>query len=200
VLAGGRRAPDRGGPQRAQEFGQLPAAQQVTRDGGLGLRKGLGLANAARAREGRPAIADREDHFHILHRGQRTLREVRHKAVQAFHKADGAERASRAARRRGRIGGDRVSAVHRWWRQAGAAWGRWAAHERAFARLRGALGLWAAPGELNARARAQRAGRCKGQSPYSRLGLVLPGGSWWELLNMPPNQLRERLSELNQAA
>jgi hypothetical protein len=344
---GGRLAPDRGGPQWAQEFGQLPAAEQVTRDGGLGLRKGLELANAARAREGRPAIADQEDHFHILHRGRRALREVRRKAVRAFHKADGAERAVRAARRRGKIGGGRVSAVHRWWQQAEAAWDRWAAQERAFERLRAALLPWAPGGELNTRARAEaevraalaeltgpewsrlrsklvgpgvftfldrahgqlaalpvaaelreaavqaeglrrrpeglrgegpaaaalrgvllaaglvlslagpagaealalvrgvvggawrasslvegmnsvlrmqqarqrrltpglldlkrlywnahafRAGRRKGQSPYGRLGLVLPGGNWWDLLKMTPEHLRERLSELNQAA
>jgi hypothetical protein len=344
---GGRLAPDRGGPQWAQEFGQLPAAEQVTRDGGLGLRKGLELANAARAREGRPAIADQEDHFHILHRGRRALREVRRKAIRAYHKADKAERALRAARRRGRIGGGRVSAVHRWWEQAEAAWDRWAAQERAFERLRAALSPWAPGGELNTRARAEaevraalaeltgpewsrlraklagrqaftfldrahgqlaalpvaaglreaavqaeglrrcpaalrgeggraaalrgvllaaglvlwlagesgaravalvrgvvggawrssslvegvnsvlrmqqarqrrltqglldlkrlywnarafRAGRRKGQSPYGRLGLVLPGGSWWELLKMTPEQLGERLSRLNPAA
>jgi len=343
---GGRLAPDRGGPQWARELGQLPAAEQVTRDGGLGLRKGLELANAARAREGRPAIADQEDHFHILHRGRRALREVRRKAVKAFRKAERAERALRGARRRGRIGGGRVSAVNRWWRQAEAAWDRWAAQERAFERLRAALLPWAPAGELNTRARAEaevraalaeltgpewsrlrsklvgpraftfldrlhrrlaalpvdpavcqaavqaeglrrcpaalrgegaaaalrgvllaagvvlwlagesgaraaalvrealgelwrssslvegvnsvlrmqqarqrrltqglldlkrlywnahafRAGRRKGQSPYGRLGLVLPGGTWWDLLKMPPEQVRERLSELNPAA
>jgi hypothetical protein len=344
---GARLAPDRGGPQWAQEFGQLPAAEQVTRDGGQGLRKGLELANAARAREGRPAIADQEDHFHILHRGRRALREVRRKAIRAFRKADEAEKALRAARRRGKIGGGRASAVNRWWQEAEAAWDRWAAQERAFERLRAALSPWAPGGEPNTRARAEaeahaalaeltgpewsrlraklvgpqaftfldrlhrrlaalpvdpavraaavqaeglrrcpaalrgegakaaalrgvllaaglvlwrageagaravalvrgalgeswrasslvegmnsvlrmqqarqrrltpglldlkrlywnahafRAGRRKGQSPYGRLGVALPGGSWWDLLKMTPEQLGERLSELNQAA
>lgn len=45
-----------------------------------------------------------------------------------------------------------------------------------------------------------RAGRRKGQSPYGRLGVVLPKGSWWELLNLPPEQLRAQLSALNRAA
>jgi hypothetical protein len=45
-----------------------------------------------------------------------------------------------------------------------------------------------------------RAGRRKGQSPYSRLGVALPKGSWWELLKIPPEQLREQLSALKLAA
>ena len=44
------------------------------------------------------------------------------------------------------------------------------------------------------------AGRRKKQSPYGRLGLALPKCSWWELLKIPPEQLRQRLSALNPAA
>src|ERR671933_764602 len=45
---GGRLAPSRGGDEWAKEFRQLPAAEQVTRDGGQGLERGLALANAER--------------------------------------------------------------------------------------------------------------------------------------------------------
>jgi hypothetical protein len=44
------------------------------------------------------------------------------------------------------------------------------------------------------------AGKRKGQSPYGRLGLVLPPGSWWDLLRIPPDELRQQLSALNPAA
>jgi hypothetical protein len=44
------------------------------------------------------------------------------------------------------------------------------------------------------------AGRRKGQSPYGRLGLVLPTCSRWGLRHMPPEQLRQQLSALNPAA
>ena len=44
------------------------------------------------------------------------------------------------------------------------------------------------------------AGKRKGHSPYRRLGLKLPEGDWWELLNKPPEQLRQELSALNPAA
>jgi hypothetical protein len=39
-----------------------------------------------------------------------------------------------------------------------------------------------------------RTGKRKGQSPYQKLGITLPEGSWWELLNRPPEQLEQRLS------
>jgi hypothetical protein len=45
-----------------------------------------------------------------------------------------------------------------------------------------------------------RTGRRRGQSPYQRLGLVLPEGcGWWELLKMTPEQLGDQLSALNTA-
>jgi hypothetical protein len=44
------------------------------------------------------------------------------------------------------------------------------------------------------------AGKRKKSSPYGRLGLVLPPGSWWDLLQRPPEQLRQELSALNQAS
>ncbi len=37
-------------------------------------------------------------------------------------------------------------------------------------------------------------GRRRGQSPYELLGLRLPAGSWWDLLKMSPDQLRQELS------
>ena len=39
-----------------------------------------------------------------------------------------------------------------------------------------------------------RTGRRKGRSPYEILGLKLPASSWWELLNLPIDELRQRLS------
>jgi len=48
--------------------------------------------------------------------------------------------------------------------------------------------------------RVFRTGCRKGQSPYGRLGLALPPGSWWELIKKTPEQLRQQLSALNPAA
>jgi hypothetical protein len=45
-----------------------------------------------------------------------------------------------------------------------------------------------------------RTGRRKGKSPYQLLGLELPTWDWWELLKMPPEQLRQHLSAPRVAA
>jgi hypothetical protein len=45
-----------------------------------------------------------------------------------------------------------------------------------------------------------RAGKRHKTSPYGRLGLVLPPGGWWALLQLTPEQLEEQLSALNHAA
>jgi hypothetical protein len=344
---GGRLAADRDGRQWAQEFGQFPALEQVTRDGGQGLRHGLELVNRQRRAAGQAAVADQDDHFHLLHRARRALREVRAKATTALRRADQTQRALLRARRQGRSTGGLGRAAHDRWQQAEQAFDRWAAQEDAFGRLRAALRLFTPDGALNTRARAQadvhaaladltgpewvrarrrlvvpetftfldrvheqlaavplpaavkdklaraeglrrrpdllrrdgpkaaalrgvvlaaaglvaglgeagrqglgqvravlrgawrasslveglnsvlrmqqarqkrltqglldlkrlhwnthsfRAGKRKGQSPYQRLGLVLPDGSWWSLLKMTPEQLRQQLSELNPAA
>jgi hypothetical protein len=39
-----------------------------------------------------------------------------------------------------------------------------------------------------------RTGKRKGLSPYERLGLKIPKGTWWELLKLTPEQLRDKLS------
>jgi hypothetical protein len=41
-----------------------------------------------------------------------------------------------------------------------------------------------------------RAGKRKGSSPYRRMALVLPDGSWWALIKLTPEQLQEQLSAL----
>jgi hypothetical protein len=325
-------------------LGQLPQATQVSRDGGEGLRKGLALTNRRRVAQGQAAIADQEDHFHLLQRAWRALREVRHKATRALRRAEKAQKAFDRGRRHS---GALVLAMRRRWQQAEAAFDRWATQQDAFGQLRAALRPFTPAGELKTRTQAESAraaaletltgpewtraerrltlpqtftfldrvhtelealpvpadvrqavvqaeglrrqpaalreesqqgaalrgvvllsgllvsflgekgpeavqavrgvlaglwrasslveglnnvvrmqqarqkrltqglldlkrlhwnvhcfaaGRRKGQSPYERLGLVLPPGSWWELLNRPPEQLRLQMSALNPAA
>jgi hypothetical protein len=345
---GGRLAASRDGQEWAQDFRLLPAAEQVTRDGGQGLAKGLALVNAQRQHHGRPPIADQEDHFHLVHRGQRALTKVRQQAARALDTASKAQKPIDRARRGGvPLHGSEVRAAQRRWQQAEAAYDRWVAQEGAWQRLRAALRLFTPQGQLNTRARAEaevhtalaeltgpewqrvrtklagpetftfldrvheqlaalpvaadyvraavpaeglrrhpallrgedpsaaalrgvllaaglvlslageaseqtarlvrgvlgstwrasslveglnsvlrmqqarqkrltpglldlkrfywnlhefRAGRRKGQTPYGRLGVVLPPGRWWLLLKIPPEQLRQQLSALNAVA
>jgi hypothetical protein len=45
-----------------------------------------------------------------------------------------------------------------------------------------------------------RTGPRRRQTPYQRLGLRLPVEDWWQLLHIPPVQLREPLSAPKQAS
>ncbi len=152
---GGRLAASRDGDEWAKEFQALPAAEQVTRDGGQGLGKGLELVNDRRRQAGQAEVADQEDHFHILHRARRALHEVRAQAVRAFRKAEKAQARLTREQRRGKGGAGRGAAVARWWRAAEQAFDRWSAHERALERLRAGLRLFTADGELNTPQRAE---------------------------------------------
>jgi hypothetical protein len=154
---GGRLAESRDGDEWAKEFAQLPQAEQVTRDGGQGMEKGLALVNAQRAQAGQQEVADQEDHFHILHRARRGLREVKAKANRALKKAEQAQAALKRDRKKGKVPGvgGRASAVARLWRKAEAAFDRWSTHDRAFERLRAGLRLYTPDGQLNTPKRAE---------------------------------------------
>jgi hypothetical protein len=203
---GNRLAPSRDGPEWAQEFRRLPVAAQVTRDGGQGMEKGLKLVNAERRKAGQPEIADQEDHFHILQRGRRALHAVRHKAVQAFHRAEKAAAAARRDRRKGPLKPGRMSAVALRWRQAEQALDRWSAQERAFERLRSGLRLWTPEGELNTPARAEgevRAALAEMTGPeWSRLRTRLVGPKAFTFLERVQQQLAALpvAAELREAA
>ncbi len=57
-------------------------------DGGMGLRKGLLLANAERQQADRPLLRDQRDHFHIIHRARRARRGARRLAIQTLQRAE----------------------------------------------------------------------------------------------------------------
>jgi hypothetical protein len=152
---GGRLADSREGPEWAAEFGQLPHVEQVTRDGGQGLRNGLALVNAQRQRDGQARVADQEDHFHLLHRLRRGLRGVRAKALAAFRKAEQAQAQAKRDRRKRKLAGGRWAFVGKCWRQAEQAFDRWSAQEQAWERLRAGLRLFTPAGALNTPAHAE---------------------------------------------
>jgi hypothetical protein len=205
---GGRLAPSRDGPEWHKEFERLPAAEQITRDGGQGMEKGLQLVNAQRRQAGLAEVADQEDHFHILHRGRRGLREVRAKAVRALRQAEQAQATLRRERRKGKVAGygARVKAVAHWWQKAEAAFDRWSAHERAFERLRAGLRLFDPDGRLNTPERAEaevQAALAQLDGPeWSRLRTRLVGEKAFTFLHRVREQWAalEVAEELRQAA
>src|SRR5207249_10587094 len=67
----------------AQEFRQLPNLEQLARDGGTALAKGVALVNAERQEQGRPPLVDQGDHFHALRGAGGGFRKADRKAVEA---------------------------------------------------------------------------------------------------------------------
>ena len=59
----------------SQEFARLPNLEQLARDGGRGLAKGVALVNAQRQEQGQEPIVDQGDHFHALRNGGVGLRQ-----------------------------------------------------------------------------------------------------------------------------
>lgn len=153
---GGRLADNRDGQTWAEEFRTLTVAEQVTADGGVGLRKGVTLVNAERQQAGQPTLHDQRDHFHIVHRARRGRRGARHQATQTFQRA---EKAQAVYDHAGRTGVPRSPMqgrlLNQAWARAEQAFDRWTAQEAADNRLRSALQLITPEGTLNTRARAE---------------------------------------------
>jgi hypothetical protein len=151
----GRLADNRNGDTWAEELHRLPNLQQVTRDGGTGLAKGVALVNQQRQTQGHDTLADQEDHFHTLREGRRALRQMQQRVCRAIDAAAAAhQREQQKARRTGsRQGTATVTAQAQ--RYAAAAVEAGVAVENAWATITDALKLFTPTGELNTRARAE---------------------------------------------
>lgn len=152
----GRLVARRDGVTWAEEFNQLPALEQVTKDGGSGLANGVARANAQRQHQGQTPAVEQDDHFHVLREGQRGLRISAGQANRAVDRAWQADKKERR-RCRGLRAGKRTghaSVVALRWRQAEAAYNRWCCQERAWQQVRSAFALFDASGRLQTRAQA----------------------------------------------
>lgn len=151
----GRLADNRNSDTWAEEFRRLPNLQQVTRDGGTGLAKGLARVNQERQAQGDDALADQEDHFHTLREGRRALRQIQQRVCRAIDATAAAHhREQQKARRTGsRQGTATVTAQAE--RHAAAAVAAGVAVEEAWATIRDALQLFTPTGQLNTRTRAE---------------------------------------------
>ena len=66
------------------QFAAYPALEQVTRDAGTGLGKGVALLNEKRQEQELTPVADQLDHFHTLREGSRGQRKGDLRLHQAF--------------------------------------------------------------------------------------------------------------------
>jgi hypothetical protein len=144
----------RDGAAWSAAFAGLPSLEQVTRDGGTGMAKGLQQVNAARQQAGQPTVAEQADHFHLLREGTRALRRLRGQTTRTLEEAEKADAVLARINRQGtkRTGAATVAA--RRWRAAEAAMDRWSAAEQAWQQLRAGLALFTPSGALNTRSQA----------------------------------------------
>ena len=98
----GRLSDEVSGEAWAQEFRQFPNLEQVARDGGKGLEKGVALVNAPSGRrQGKPPMVDKGDHFHALRGGSVGLHKDEMQARKALAEAEAAEKELEECRRQG---------------------------------------------------------------------------------------------------
>ena len=139
----------------SQEFARLPNLEQLARDGGTGLAKGIALVNAQRQEQGQEPIVDQGDHFHALWKGGMGLRRAEMRASKALAEAETAQKALEECARQGqKQTGPAVCASHAW-KKAEKAMDRWQETERLWQQTKDALPLITPEGELNTRAKAE---------------------------------------------
>jgi hypothetical protein len=153
----GRLSEEVSGPAWSQEFGRLPNLEQVARDGGKGLAKGVALQNAQRQEQGQEPLLDQGDHFHALWTGGVGLRRAEKRARTALAEAEEAQKAVAECARQGqKQTGPAVRASHAW-QKAEKAMDAWRDLERTWQQTKDALRLITPEGELNTRAKAEAA-------------------------------------------
>ena len=139
----------------AREFAALPNLEQVTRDGGKGLQKGVALVNAERQTRGQAVVVDQGDHFHCLRGGGVGLQKAQRRARQALAEAEAAQKELDACARRGQARTRAAVRARFAWKRAEQAMDTWQERERLWCEAKGALQLFTPTGELNTRQQAE---------------------------------------------
>ncbi len=151
----GRLSEEVSGPAWAQEFARLPNLEQLARDGGLALAKGVALENMQRQEQSRAPVVDKGDHFHALWNGGVGLRRAEMRTKKALAQAELAEKALAECARQGKTQTGPASRVYQAWKAAEHAMDVWQETERLWQQAKDALPLITPDGELNTRATAE---------------------------------------------
>jgi hypothetical protein len=142
------------GPAWAQELAVFPNLEQVTRDGGSGLEKGVALVNVQRAADEQELVVDQGDHFHAIWGGGVGLRKAEAQARKAFAAAEAADKELAATNHQGLKRTGPALRVKYAWLKAEKAMDHWQEQERLWHKAKKALLLFTPTGELNTRAQA----------------------------------------------
>jgi hypothetical protein len=151
----GRLTASASGDAWAQEFRHLPALEQVTRDGGSGLHKGLAVVNQERQQRGLAPVAAHLDHFHTLRGGGQAVRRLEKAARAALAEAEAAQAALARHERHGQSRNGPSQRAAGAWARASQAMDAWQERDAAWQQTKAALQLLTPEGEVNTRARAE---------------------------------------------
>jgi hypothetical protein len=138
-----------------QELGQLPALEQVTRDGGTCLRRGIADLNRQRREQGLATVADQLDHFHLLRDGGRVVGRSERAARRAYAALEAAEAKLAERERQGQPRTGCTNQIRACLAKAERAMDVWSQRERAWRQVKAALQPFTPEGELNTRAHAE---------------------------------------------
>jgi len=139
----------------AREFAVLPNLEQMTRDGGNGLEKGVALVNAERQAQGETRmVVDQGDHFHALRGGSVGLNKAQRRASQALAEAEAAQKDLATCARQGQAQTRAAVRASFAWKRAEKAMDTWQERERLWHKTKEALQLLTPTGELNSRQQA----------------------------------------------
>lgn len=150
----GRMSDDISGEAWKDEFAKLPNLEQVVRDGGKALAKGVELINEQR-QENQPLLTDQGDHFHALWNGSVGRNKAKRKAEKALADAEAAQQEMDERFRRGKPCGGLGTRVGHAWRAAERAMDAWWELEKLWDKIKQSLRLTTPEGELNTRAKAE---------------------------------------------
>ena len=139
----------------ADQFRQLPALEQVTRDGGPALANGVATVQEERQAQEQPTLADQLDHFHTLRDGSQGVRKAENRVRSALAEADKAQAALDRQRRHGKSeNGYRHKARDRWVK-AEHTLTTWQEQDETWQHTKAALQLVTPEGQLNTRPQAE---------------------------------------------
>ena len=151
----GRMSDEVSGEAWAREFVQLPHLEQVMRDGGKGLAKGVALVNEQRQAEGKSLLTDQGDHFHALWKGSVGRNKAKRQAQKALVQAEAVQKDMDERARQGQSCMGIATRASHAWKKAEQAMDTWQEREQVWDKIKQALQLVTPAGVLNTRNQAE---------------------------------------------
>jgi hypothetical protein len=151
----GRLTAEVSGKAWAEQFERFPNLEQVVRDGGTGLAKGVQLLNEERQKEGKACVRDQGDHFHAFRSAGGGLWKSELAVRKALAEAERVQRRLEECERHGQSRSAPASRARGAWYKAEKAMDQWSEYQRLWSHARQAMQLFTPEGELNCRTRAE---------------------------------------------